>query len=87
MHTLYESLMGMIHTFVLPSLLTEGRNLPFTIFACWLVHYMHNALVMDDLSDEEHFPNISTSDGAHGLFALAIITILLNVFEDRPPSA
>ena len=83
MHTLYESLMGMIHTFVVPSLLTEGNNLPFTIFARWLVHYMHNALVMNDSSDKEHFPNISTLDGARNLFALAIIAILLNVFDKR----
>ena len=83
MHTLYESLMGMIHTFVLPSLLTEGKNLPFTIFACWLIHYMHNALVMNDSSNKEHFPNISTLDSAHNLFALAIIAISLNVFDKR----
>ena len=73
----------MIHTFVLPSLLTKGKNLPFTISASQLVHYMHNALVMNDSSNEEHFQNISTSDGAHDLFALAIIAILLNVFNKR----
>ena len=75
MHTLYESLMGMIHTFVLPSLLTEGKNLPFTIFVHQLVHYMHNTLVMNDSSDKEHCPNISTLDGACDLFALAIIAM------------
>ena len=83
MHTLCESLMEMIHIFVLPSLLTKGRNLPFTIFAHWLIHYMHNALVMNDSSDKEHLPNISTLDGTHDLFALAIISILLNVFDER----
>ena len=77
MHTLYESLMEMIHTFVLPSLLTEGENLPFTIFACRLIHYMHNALVMNDSSNKEHLPNISTLDSTCNLFALAIITMCL----------
>ena len=80
MHTLYESLMGMIHTFVLPSLLTEGKNLPFTIFARWLLHYMHNTLVMNDLSDKEHLLNISTLDGTHDLFAQCVQQ------KDIPPS-
>ena len=63
-HMLYESLMGTIHTLVLPSLLTKGKNLPFTNFACQLVYYMHNALVINDSSNKEHFLNISTLDGA-----------------------
>ena len=85
MHTLYESLMGMIYTFVLLSLLTEGKNPPFTIFACWLIHYMHNALVMNDQSNKEHFPNIWTLDGAHSPFALAIIAIVFNKRTDLLP--
>ena len=82
-HTLHESLMGAIHTFILLSLLTEGKNLPLMPFAHHIVHYMHNAFVLNDLGDREHLPSLSTLDGARNVFAPAAITIFLNVFDDR----
>lgn len=82
-HMLHESLMGAIHTFILPSLLTDGKNLPLMPFARHIVHYMHNTFVFNDSGDREHLPSLSTLDGARNFFAPAAITISLNVFDDR----
>ncbi|KAF8800472.1 hypothetical protein BYT27DRAFT_7026457, partial [Phlegmacium glaucopus] len=70
MHTLQDSLIGAIHTFILPSLLTEGEKPPFVMFARRLVHYFHNAFVLNDSSDRAHLPALSTLDGVRDLFAL-----------------
>jgi len=75
--------MGIVHTFVLPSLLTERDSPPFTLFIRRLIHYMHNGFVMDDSSDREHLPSLSTMDGVRDLFALATIAIFLNVLDER----
>lgn len=82
-HTLYETLMGRIHSFILPFLLTEGKNPPFTIFARRMVHYMHNAYVVDDSSDRSHLLSFSTLDDVRDLFSLITIAIFLNVFDER----
>ena len=82
-HTLYETLMGIIHTFILPSLLTEGDNLPLTIFARQIIHYRHNAYVMNDSSDREHLLSFSSMDDARDLFSLTTIAIFLNVLDER----
>ncbi|KAF8813076.1 hypothetical protein BYT27DRAFT_7085351, partial [Phlegmacium glaucopus] len=82
-HTLFNSLMGLIHTFVLPSLLTEGKNPPFTIFIRRLVHYLHNSFILNDFSDRDHLPTFSSLDGVRDLFALFSTTVFLNVLDDR----
>ena len=82
-HTLYETLIGLIHLFVLPSLLTEGKKPPLTIFACRLVHYMHNSYVVNDSSDRSHLLSFSTLDDAQDLFSLVTVATFLNVLDDR----
>lgn len=72
-----------IHSFILPSLLTEGENPPLTIFARRIVHYMHNAYVVNDSSDRSHLLSFSTMDDARDLFSLITIAIFLNVFDER----
>jgi hypothetical protein len=73
----------LIHSFILPSLLTEGEHPPFTIFARRIVHYLHNAFVLRDPGDVDHLPSFSTMDGVQDLFSLFVITIFLNVLDDR----
>jgi hypothetical protein len=75
--------MGRIHTFILPSLLTEGKTPPFTIFIRRIVHYMHNAYVLNDSSDRNHLLPLSSVDDARDLLALATMAIFLNVFDER----
>jgi hypothetical protein len=75
--------MGRIHSFVRPTLLTEGKNPPFLIYIRRIVHYMHNAYVMNDSSDRSHLLPLSSLDDARDLFALATMAILLNVFDER----
>jgi hypothetical protein len=75
--------MGRIHSFVLPTLLTEGKNPPFSIYIRRIVHYMHNAYVMNDSSDRSHLLPLSSLDDARDIFALATMAILLNVFDER----
>ena len=82
-HTLYETLVGLIHSFVLPSLLTEGKKPPLTIFARRLVHYMHNSYIVNDSSDRSHLLSFSTLDDARDLFSLVTVAIFLNVLDDR----
>lgn len=82
-HTLHDSLMGHIHSFLLPSLLTEGKNPPLTIFARRLVHYMHNAYVVNDSSDRSHLLSLSSMDDARDFFSLIAIAIFLNVLDER----
>jgi hypothetical protein len=75
--------MGQIHSFVLPSLLTEGKNPPLTIFARRIVHYMHNAYVLNDSSDRSHLLSLSTMDDVRDFFSLVTIAIFLNVLDER----
>ena len=75
--------MGLIHSFILPSLLTEGKNPPFTIFARRIIHYMHNAYVLNDSSDRDHLLSFSTLDDARDLFSLVTISLFLNVLDER----
>jgi hypothetical protein len=82
-HTMYGSLMGKIHSFMLPSLLQEGDGLPFFMIFRRLVQYLHNAFVLDDFSDKEHLPPLSTMDGARNLFSLTTIALLANVLDER----
>ena len=81
--TLYETLIGRIHSFVLPALLTEGKNPPFTIHIRRIVHYMHSAYIVNDSSDRSHLLPFSSMDDARDLFSLATIAIFLNVFDER----
>lgn len=80
---LQDSLFGVIHTFILPSLLTEGENPEFSIIARRMVHYFHNALVLNDSSDTEHLPSLSTMDEVGDFFCLFIIAIFLNGLDQR----
>lgn len=82
-HTLYETLIGRIHSFVLPSFLTEGKEPSFSTFLRRIVHYMHNAYVLNDSSDRSHLLTFSTLDDARDLFSLVTIAIFLNVLDDR----
>jgi hypothetical protein len=82
-HTLYETLIGQIHSFVLPSLLTEGKRPQLTIFARRMVHYMHNAYVLNDSSDREHLLSFTTMDDVRDIFSLITLAIFLNVFDER----
>jgi hypothetical protein len=75
--------MGRIHTFILPSLLTEGKTPPFAIFIRRIVHYMHNAYVLSDSSDRSHLLPLSSIDDARDLLALATMAIFLNIFDER----
>jgi hypothetical protein len=82
-HTLQDSLLGIVHTFVLPGLLTEGENPELSTFARRMVQYFHNALVLNDTSDRDHLPNFSTMDGVGDLFALFVIAMFLNALDER----
>lgn len=82
-HTLYETLMGHIHSFVLPSLLTEGEKPVLSIFIRRIVHYMHNAYVGNDSSDRSHLLSFSTLDDVRDLFSLVTMAIFLNVLDER----
>ena len=82
-HTLYETLIGKIHSFILPSLLIEGRDPPFALFARRLVHYMHNTYVKNDSSDKGHLLSFTTIEDARDLLSLVAIAIFLNVFDER----
>lgn len=82
-HTLYETLIGRIHTFILPSLLTEGKSPPFTTFVRRVVHYMHNAYVVNDSSDRSHLLSFSSLDDARDLLTLVAMAIFLNVLDER----
>jgi hypothetical protein len=82
-HTLYETLIGKIHSFVLPSLLTEGSRLPFSTFIRRIVHYMHNAYVVNDSSDRSHLLTFKSLDDIRDLFSLVTMAIFLNVFDER----
>ncbi|KAF8810356.1 hypothetical protein BYT27DRAFT_7070461, partial [Phlegmacium glaucopus] len=82
-HTLQDSLIGAIHTFILPSLLTEGEKPPFIMFAHCLVHYFHNVFILNNSSDRAHLPALSTLDGVQDLFTLFAIAIFLNVLDER----
>lgn len=75
--------MGRIHSFVLPSLLNEGENPPFTIFIRRIIHYMHNAYVVNDSSDRSHLLPFTSLDDARDLFSLVALAIFLNVFDER----
>jgi len=80
---LYETLMGHIHSFILPSFLTEGKPPSLTIFIRRIVHYMHNAYVLNDSSDTGHLLSFTTLDDARDLFSLVTAAIFLNVLDDR----
>lgn len=82
-HTFYETLMGQIHSFALPSLLTEGKTPPLTTFIRRIVHYMHNAYVANDSSDQSHLLSFSSLDDVRDFFALVAMAIFLNVFDER----
>ena len=82
-HTLYETLIRQIHSFILPTLLTEGTKPPLTIFICRIVHYMHSAYVMNDSSEGSHLLIFSSLDDTRDLFSLISMAILLNVLDER----
>ena len=82
-HTLYETLVGQIHSFILPTLLTEGTKPPLSIFIRRIVHYMHSAYVMNDSSDGSHLLRLSSLDDARDLFSLISMAIFLNVLDER----
>jgi hypothetical protein len=75
--------MGLIHTFILPSLLTEGKHPPFSMFARRLMHYFFNSFVLDDPSDKDHLPVLHTMEGARDLLSLFVIVMFLNVLDER----
>jgi hypothetical protein len=80
---LHRSLSGIIHTLILGDFLSDGKFPSPTIFIRRLVHYFHNALVLNDNSDKTHLPTLSTIDGAQDLMSLFAMAIFLNVFDPR----
>ena len=83
LHTLHDTLMGQIHTFILPSLLTEGGRPPLTTFIRRVVHYMHNAYIVNDSSDRGHLLSFSTLDDARDFLSLITLAVFLNVLDER----
>ena len=75
--------MGQIHTFILPSLLTEGRQPPLTTFIRRVVHYMHNAYIVNDFSDRGHLLFFSTMNDARDFLSLITLAVFLNVLDER----
>jgi hypothetical protein len=75
--------MGRIHSFILPSLLTEGKPPPFTTFIRRIVHYLHNAYVVNDSSDQSHLLSLSSLDDARDFLALISTAFFLNVLDER----
>lgn len=73
----------MIHTLVLPYLLTEGENPLLSVFIRHIIEYLHNGLVSQDSSDPEHLPDFSSMDGAGDIFALFVLSMLMNAFDAR----
>jgi hypothetical protein len=82
-HLLHRSLFGIIHTLILGDFLSEGKFPSPIIFIRRLVHYFHNAFVLNDHSDETHLPTLSTINGAQDLMSLFAMAIFLNVFDPR----
>jgi hypothetical protein len=82
-HTFYESLIGQIHTFILPSVLTEGTDPPFALFVRRVVHYLHNSYVKNDSSDRGHLLTFTTMDDTRDLLSLVTIAIFLNALDER----
>ena len=81
-HTLHDSLYGCIHTFILPLLLTEGKEPSFSTFMHCIVHYFHNSFVLNDQDQGDHLPNLCTMDGVRNLLSLFAATMFLNIFDD-----
>lgn len=82
-NTLQDTLFGLIHAFVLPSLLTEGEKPDFSVFARCIVHYFHNALMLDDFCARDHLPDFSTIDGVRHFVALFHLALFLNALDER----
>ena len=85
-HTFHDSLYGHIHTFILPLLLTEGKEPSFSTFTCHIVHYFLNSFILNNQDEGDHLPNLCTTDGARDLFSLFAATMFLNVFAYQSPS-
>ena len=79
-HTFHDSLYGCIHTFILPSLLTEGKEPSFT--HC-IVHYFHNSFLLNNQDKGDHLSNLCAMDGVGDLFSLFAASMFLNVFDDQ----
>jgi hypothetical protein len=85
MHMLYDSLYRHIHSFILPSLLTEGKNPGFSTFIRHIVHYLHTSFVLNDPGEGDHLLELCTMDGVRDLFSLFVITMFLNIWWSNLP--
>lgn len=82
-HTLHSTLFGLIHSFILPSFLTEGKHPPVVMLVRRLIHYFHNALVANDPDESDHMLDLASQKGAQDIFALFALAIFLNVLDER----
>jgi len=80
---LHATLFGAIHSFILPSVLTEGKNPPSGLFIRRIVHYFHNAFVLEDSSNTEHLPSLTNMDGVQAIISLFTLAIYFNVLDER----
>ena len=80
---MHATLFGAIHSFILPSVLTEGKNPPSGLFIRRIVHYFHNAFVLEDSSDTEHLPSLTNMDGVQAIISLFTLAIYFNVLDER----
>jgi hypothetical protein len=82
-HTLHATLFGLIHSFILPSVLTEGNHPPVAMLIRRLIHYFHGALVGNDPSEDDHMLDLASRNGAQDIFALFALAIFLNALDER----
>ena len=77
--------MGLIHTFILSSVITQGEGPRLSTFIRRLVHFFHNSFVLDGLDEREmdHLPSFSSMNGVKDLFSLYAIVMFLNVLDER----
>jgi len=74
------------YTLILNDFLSDGKHPSPIIFIQCLLHYFHNAFILDHYSDKFHLPTLSTIDGVWDLMSLFAMAIFLNVQTYHFPS-
>ena len=69
------------YTFILPLLLTEGKEPSFSTFMCCIVHYFHNSFVLNNQDEGDHLPNLCTIDGVRDLLSLFAATMFFSSLQ------
>lgn len=77
-----DTLFGAIHTLVVP-FLTEGEIPCLFLFTRRFVQFFHNSFVLEDTSEGDHLPSFQTMQGAQDFFALFVLAIFANAFDER----